>query len=339
MGTRLESLTVIIPCYFPRPPRDWIRPYYQRVADRVHEVILVDDASPYSLADLDHPRIRHLSNSKTMGPAFCRNRGAEAATTDQLGFLDADVYLPPELLDRVDRHFGAGYDAFVGQIDLDRPRSGSLVADHYNLRMRHNYRTTDVVDALYSSCAFIRRSVFEEVGGFDEGYLVPSVEDAELGLRLSQHGWAIRVSHDIVFAHRNDLGLGSLLRSDFVRSRDRVELLAKKRARATLGKTGRFLSSPGNQLLSLAAVAATPVLVALGAMWNTPALLPLGPVAFFGLSAPYFVEIAREGRPLLFLTSLVLLPVEMTAVLCGVSTGVGRMIVRRVTGRSLRNPP
>jgi N-acetylglucosaminyl-diphospho-decaprenol L-rhamnosyltransferase len=44
---------------------------------------------------------------------------------------------------------------------------------------------------LSGSCLLVRRSVFDQLGGFDEGYFM-YFEDVDLGMRISQGGWRIR---------------------------------------------------------------------------------------------------------------------------------------------------
>ena len=71
----------------------------------VAELILVDDvssspATQEALTQLatEDPRVRLLRNPRTFGPAGTRNMGVRAATSEWIGFLDADDLWPPNSL-------------------------------------------------------------------------------------------------------------------------------------------------------------------------------------------------------------------------------------------------
>lgn len=53
---------------------------------------------------------------------------------------------------------------------------------------------------LSGSCVVVRRSAFDELGGFDEGYFM-YFEDVDLGFRMSRAGWLNRYSPDAVVLH------------------------------------------------------------------------------------------------------------------------------------------
>ena len=70
------------------------------------------------------------------------------------------------------------------------------------------YRMTDAdpdlpreVDWLSGCVLGVRRSAFEEIGGFDPGYFM-YVEDVDLGLRLRRAGWLLRYVPDAEVVHR-----------------------------------------------------------------------------------------------------------------------------------------
>lgn len=106
------------------------------------------------------------------------------------------------------------------------------------------YRMLDVdplaardVDWLSGCAVALRRSAFEEVGGFDPGYFM-FVEDVDLGYRLRQAGWRVRFVPDAEVVHT----VGASTR----RHRARM-LVAHARSldrfygRAYAGRAGRLL--------------------------------------------------------------------------------------------------
>ena len=71
----------------------------------------------------------------------------------------------------------------------------------------------------WAGCGAIRRQVFEQIGGFDEHYAHPSIEDIELGARLRDAGLRVWLCRDVQVTHLKEWSLVSMLRSDI---RDRA---------------------------------------------------------------------------------------------------------------------
>lgn len=89
------------------------------------EVIVVDDASQPSVADLPimaHPRITLIRNEATQGPTRARNQGLEAATGAFVAFLDDDDEWLPGKLRRCIDVLGtvAGVDVVTHRTMYDR---------------------------------------------------------------------------------------------------------------------------------------------------------------------------------------------------------------------------
>ena len=60
----------------------------------------------------------------------------------------------------------------------------------------------------------IRKDVFLGIGGFDSAYRVPSIEDVELGLRLTDAGHRIRLAPEIQGKHLKGWTLPGMIRCD-----------------------------------------------------------------------------------------------------------------------------
>src|SRR5579864_2908800 len=70
------------------------------------EVIVVDDCSTDDTPQIiERYRTRRLRTARTMGPAAARNYGVENAAGEILVFVDADVVVPPNTLDRIAADF------------------------------------------------------------------------------------------------------------------------------------------------------------------------------------------------------------------------------------------
>ena len=218
--------------------------------------------------------VRLESTEGRVGPAAARNLGRGLAEGDILFFIDSDVMLRPDSLDRLVRRFADGdVDAVCGVQAADM-RHRDLASRYKNLWIRWTYlRLTGDVPLFYTTAAAIRRSLFRRVGGFDDGYATPSLEDTAFGQKLARLGVRVRIQPDLEVEHVKRYSLASLLRTDFRRAVALARL--KLRHRDELGEnnssvpTGYIASIPlaglGTAALLAGATLGRPVLLAAGA--------------------------------------------------------------------------
>lgn len=186
---------------------------------RHYECIVVDDGSiddSRIVAARFPVRVIELSGGPR-GPAYARNRGANVAQGDVLFFIDADVLITSDTLGKVAATFTQqpSVDAVFGSYD-DSPAVGSLVSQYKNLfhHFVHQNSSTKAV-TFWSGCGAVRREVFLAMGGFDEErYPRPSIEDIELGYRMSAAGYAIVLNKEIQVKHLKHWTLPGMIRSD-----------------------------------------------------------------------------------------------------------------------------
>lgn len=143
------------------------------------EVIVVDgDCQGRTLDWIDDAQVRKQVAAR--GRAVQMNAGAAVAREEVLLFLHADTRLPAGALDRIGEAVirGADAGAFTLEIDSDRPA--------YRLIERAVRLRTRLTRIPYGDQAvFVRRAVFEAIGGFRE---IPLMEDVDLGRRLIRVG-------------------------------------------------------------------------------------------------------------------------------------------------------
>lgn len=214
---RVAAITVVIPV---RDGARYIAMCLQAIQESSvlpAEVLVVDDGSRDASADVARKcgaRVLRLSESR--GPAAARNRGAHAAAQPVLLFLDADVLVHQNAIELVDDAFSCdrALDALFGAYD-DAPSAAGMVSEYRNL-LHHFTHCTAQGNAwtFWAGCGAIQRRLFSHCGGFDESYRTPSVEDIELGLRLSQAGARIRVIPQIQVCHMKRWTLGGMIRTD-----------------------------------------------------------------------------------------------------------------------------
>jgi glycosyltransferase involved in cell wall biosynthesis len=185
------------------------------------ELIVIDDASTDASAEIARvhaDRIVPLTGHPR-GPAFARNRGAEAVRGDVIVMVDADVRVAPDALDKIERLFTSdpALGAAFGSYD-DQPPAAGLVSRYRNLLHHyHHHRGAGDAETFWAGLGAVRASVYREVGGFDEvRYARPQIEDIELGRRIRRAGYRILLDPTIQGAHLKRWTLGQVLKTDLL---------------------------------------------------------------------------------------------------------------------------
>jgi cellulose synthase/poly-beta-1,6-N-acetylglucosamine synthase-like glycosyltransferase len=157
---------------------------------------------------------------RNAGPAAARNRGAAQATGDVLVFVDADVVVHADAF----RHLRATFaengdvDAVFGSYD-DAPAGTSVVSSFRNL-LHHHVHQSGAGDAstFWAGLGAIRADAFRDAGGYDEdAYVAPSIEDIELGMRLTERGRRIVLDPRIQGTHLKLWTFTQMVSTDFSR--------------------------------------------------------------------------------------------------------------------------
>jgi glycosyltransferase involved in cell wall biosynthesis len=193
------------------------------------EVVVCDDGSTDRTGEIlaEHPAL-HTINQPNSGPAAARNAAAAASSGELLAVFDADDLWPPNRLavqvGHLARHPEAG--CVLGRQEwIDPPPWDTRDAVYGEL------------DGIPFNSLLARRTVFEELGGFDESFT--HGEDRDFLFRLRERGIRIDVIPDtVVFRrfHGANLTLSTPPKSPMLRSlhlkleRERAEREAPRRA-------------------------------------------------------------------------------------------------------------
>src|SRR4029453_3206883 len=101
-----------------------------------------------------------------------------------------------------------------------------------NLAHRHHHvRSGRERETFFAGCGAVRAAAFRAVGGFDaKRYTKPSIEDIELGVRLRQPGFTIRLEPDLQARHLKSWDFADMVRVDILqRTLPYVRLLGDRR--------------------------------------------------------------------------------------------------------------
>lgn len=188
-------------------------------AGLTHEIIFVDDGSTDGtrswLATLTAPPFRVVLNERNLGYAAANNRAAAVARGQFLALLNNDLVLQPHWLEpMLAAHAKLGPRAgLIGNVQLEA-RTG--VVDHTGLvvnltgkpvhartlpsRLGRLLRPVRARPAVTGACVVLERTLWEQLGGFDEGY-VNGGEDIDLCFRARALGRINAVALNSVVLH------------------------------------------------------------------------------------------------------------------------------------------
>ncbi len=231
-----DSISVIIPCHALNEALETCLRSLGTYASDFDELILVTDgfdSVPTFMADIEIQNLKVVATSERSGPAHARNVGASEATGRWLFFLDSDVRLTSNIFELGEKQIREDEQvvAIIGSYDCD-PGDQSTVSLFRNL-MHHYVHQTSATDisTFWGACGMIRKDVFHEIGGFDETFAQPSVEDIELGYRLTRQGFKIKLYPEMQVKHLKQWTLIHMLKTDiFFRARPWTRLLVQYRS-------------------------------------------------------------------------------------------------------------
>ena len=185
---------------------------------RHYELIVVDDCSTDRSAEISRQKgALVLKMTRQSGPGGARNLGATKARGEVLFFIDADVVIKGDTLERVAADFMDHPEvaAVFGSYD-DEPAEKNFISQYKNLFHRFvHQKARSEAETFWAGCGAIRRDVFLAVNGFDaERYPRPAIEDIELGYRLRSKGHRILLDKELEAKHLKRWTLKSMLHAD-----------------------------------------------------------------------------------------------------------------------------
>jgi hypothetical protein len=281
------------------------------------EIIVVDDGSDQSPDQLVWsflPQARCVASERARGAAGARNHGAQLARGRYLCFLDSDVVVEAGTLQTMLKRLeSSGLDGIFGCYAAACPGGHSPISRFRNLLHRAVHRRcAGPVASFWTGLGALRQEALFAVGGFDEGLSESaSIEDVELGARLSRSGYRILLDPEFEGAHLKNWTWVSMIRTDiWLRAEPWTRLILSGRVDSQAMNGGwRFRVAPLLLLISLSLVSVSPSLAALTA------------AGYLGVNLSLCAEIAREGGPRVALVSIPAMTVHHLSCWVGASLG------------------
>ncbi len=171
----------------------------QREQVQSFEIIVVGLDEPGLIPE--STTVRFISSGNPVSPGMARSIGCRYATGNILCFLDADCIPRSDWLRRIAAGFQNPSVSVLGG-GVECSENGFWVRCEY-ISSFHDYMITaapGIREQLPSLNLIVRRSVFEQVGGFDE--TLAGGEDADLTIRLRANGHVLHFDPQVWVDHK-----------------------------------------------------------------------------------------------------------------------------------------
>ncbi|RCX20056.1 GT2 family glycosyltransferase [Anaerobacterium chartisolvens] len=320
--------SVIIPCYNAEKVIQYCLDSIKKSTSANYEIICVDDFSGDGTVELikKYRDVKLICMEKNRGAAVARNEGAKHAGGNILLFIDSDVVIMADTIEKIQASFRENNaDAIVGIYSSDHPFK-EAASNYKNLHLRYTRMVMNKeVHVFDGSCVAIKKKVFDSVSGFDENIRILAGEDWDLSNRIWAMGYRIILDKDIPFIHRKHYTSASLFRTDLRKAFGVVKLMLRTRNR----KRGLVKSDTAGSLPVLMIFSMLMVFLLIPSMLLVFVSAKIAPAVFlllilmiFLCNKKYFLFMCKEKSFLFMLASMGLFALYVWSMILGFAGGI-----------------
>lgn len=228
---------------------------------QLSELVLVDDCSTDGTSEIVNQFIKlhkdlaiiYIRNCCKLGAAESRNIGANRSTGNILVFVDADIILSPSCGNTLQKYFASDDVQLKPDVVMGKRSRDCYYQDVVSMYKNHwtSFKFSHLsgwIDELNSSFFAIKREPFFYVNGFRQ---LKTSEDSDLGYRLISSGHRIYFADDILVIHKKYFSLWSLIKRDYVASRNGIQVKKDNRRVSKSFFEGKFFMVGKNFFLSV----------------------------------------------------------------------------------------
>lgn len=180
-------ISIIIPCYNSENTLDDCLKAVYSSSYKNFEVILIDDGSTDSSISIakNYP-VKIIRLKQRSGPARVRNVGVEHAKGEIIVFIDSDVIIEQESLNKIVDDFRKNdYIVAVNGLYSKTPANKGLFPSYLALQKYYNFsRSGKYFSHLATAFCAIKKNIFVKHKGFNPKN--KEMEDYELGFRITR---------------------------------------------------------------------------------------------------------------------------------------------------------
>lgn len=183
-------------------------------ASHLAQVLVIDDASEQPNPKHLPPYVHVSRNLRNCGYVASVNIGFRQLEEDIILLLDSDAYITMDLVPAVKKAFSENsalgilgfrlidrQGRYTGSSELEPDVVGLLIGQKIDKYWGRWIRPLYCRRFTVFSCAMaVRRAVFEQLGGFDEGFDFLDA-DIDFSMRVTAAGWQVLQDHSLVACH------------------------------------------------------------------------------------------------------------------------------------------
>jgi len=189
--------------------------------DQTNFEIIVVGVDDRGIVD-ESPVVQFEHTEHPLPPGAARNRGVEKARGELIAFIDADCIADKNWLRSLSENFQDSSIGIVGGgVDFDKQNVWTLAL---NISGFHEYLTSTPAGTriqLPTINLMVRKDLFTQIGGFDEGRFIG--EDSDFTMRVRKMGYSLYFDPTAIVTHKTQrTRLTDLLSYEFHRGKHSV---------------------------------------------------------------------------------------------------------------------